>query len=133
MSKESETPKPSKDKPPSYQKALKFLAGLLKELGMPGFLVVAMVFLFFASATDEQKQKFIDKYYLLENYKEDPVYLIIVAVLIITGIISTFYYKRRTKMLKEETKRIGRVKSEIQEIVLRKELHSSEITKEDKQ
>ena len=105
---------------------LKYLAGIMKEVGLVGFIVLVVTFTFLVWGTVEQKREFIDKFILLKNIDENPYpYVIIIIFLLLIIVVGGIYANKLLKARKEENNRIGQEKSRLQEILLKKDLHSS--------
>ncbi len=104
---------------------LKYLSGIVKEIGIIGFIVVIIVAIFLIWATPDQKREFIDSYILLKN--NNPYHCVIIVVFLASlMIIGTIYYQKMLNLRKKENNRIGQKKSEWQEKALEKQLKSSE-------
>jgi hypothetical protein len=100
------------------QIALAF-AGIIKEIGLPGFIVTFVCTIFYVSGTDTQKREFIDKFILLKGVSENPYpFGIIVIALIICSVIQHVYYSLRLKAAKEETQRSLDHNSDLQKRLL---------------
>ena len=82
----------------------------------------AAVFLIFA--TEAQKHFFIDKYILLKG--EVTYCLVVVLFLLVVIILGGSYLLKDLNARKDENNRIGKEKSDLQELLLKKELRSSE-------
>lgn len=106
--------------------SMKAFAGIIKEIGLPGFIVLILVFIFMVWGTSEQKVEFIDRYILLKNIDEEPwPATLAIAFMALLVIIGWVYYDMRLRSAKEENKRIAREKSELQKLLIGKELQSS--------
>lgn len=102
------------------------LATIFKELGLPSFLIVIVVGIFFLFGSPEQKSEFIDRFILLKNVQEDPFpFAIVVASLLLIIIIGGYYQQKEIKKLKSENRRIGDEKTELQTKLIEKDLRSS--------
>ena len=106
---------------------LKSLAGLLKEVGIPGFVVLSLVLIFIRYATEEQKRQFIDQYFLLKNIGDNPYpFFLLVIILFVVAVGQNIYYRKRLDLAERENERIGKEKSELQTILLDRQLRSSQ-------
>jgi p-aminobenzoyl-glutamate transporter AbgT len=106
---------------------LKLLSGLFKELGLPGFVVVIVVFIFFVWGTPDQKKEFIDRFVLMKGAETDPFpFCLIVLVLVLLLVIGWVYFKKHIKMYEDEIQRLSKEKSELQEKLIEKRLKSSD-------
>ena len=103
------------------------LSSLMKEVGLPGFIVVMVTFVFLIFGTHNQKIEFIDRFILLKDMGQNPfpyVFIIIIQGIIIISI--SIYFAKMQKMQNQEISRIAKEKSECQEKYLNKKLNSSE-------
>jgi fucose permease len=117
----------SKKEPKDEFGLLKILAGIFKELGLPGFVIVIVVFIFFVWGTSEQKMEFIDRFILMKKAESDPFpFCLIILVLILIMIIGHVYFKKMLQIAEDENKRISEEKSRLQEQLTKKELRSSD-------
>jgi hypothetical protein len=106
--------------------SISFWASLIKELGIPAFGVLFFVICFLWFATEKQKQEFIDKFFLLKDVQNNPFpFSVIVLVLLIVILLQYIYYNKILKLNKEENLRLGEEKTDLQEKLLEKRLHSS--------
>jgi hypothetical protein len=104
---------------------LKLLATILKEIGITNFIVLflASFLLFFAS--EAQKQRFIDTWFLLESDRH--VYCtIIIAGIVMLSVIGGIYFKTMHKLSRAENERVGKEKSKLQSQLLGQDLSSSD-------
>jgi len=119
--------KKSKQPPTQESRSIKYLAGIVKEIGLTGFIVVVIVAIFLIWGTADQKREFIDRFILLKHVNQNPFSCVLVVVgLLFLLLIGSIYSSRMFKLRKEENNRIGKEKSELQELLLKKELNSSE-------
>lgn len=103
------------------------LAIIIKEVGFPGFLAATLVFIFLAWGTDEQKREFIDLYILQKHMHQNlSVCVITISSLVLLIIMGGVYFGRLTRLRKEENNRIGKEKSELQQLLTKKALESSD-------
>lgn len=103
---------------------LKYLSGIIKEIGIPGFAVVFMAFALIFWATSKQKEEFIDTFILFKNDNPYPC-VIVVSFMGILMILGTIYYQKMLNLRKQENNRIGLEKSKWQEMALNRKLNSS--------
>jgi len=89
---------------------MKYLSGILKEVGTPGFMLIFIVFVFLTWGSLEQKQEFIDSYILLKSSTEAPCVLVVVFLLA-TLVISAIYFRRLLHLEKAEVARLSIEKS----------------------
>ena len=106
---------------------IKPLAILFKEVGLPGFLVIILTSIFWLYSSKEQKERFIDRFILLErsNTVIEPCVIVIVTLVALL-IISSVYSKKMLGLRKAENNRIGKEKSELQALLLKTPLFSSD-------
>lgn len=101
---------------------IKYLASIFKSIGLTGFIVVMLTFIFLVFSTAAQKTAFIDTWILLENVGSNPFPSIMIIVsLCVVLLMTTVYCNKMAKVRKEENNRIGREKSELQELLLSRE------------
>ena len=106
---------------------LKSLAGVLKEVGIAGFIVLFSIVIFICYATGEQKRQFIDQYFLLKGIGENPYpFFLLVVILFAVVVVQNVYYRKRLELAERENERIGKEKSELQTLLLDKQLRSSQ-------
>ena len=116
---------PQEDTPRLNQPFLKFLTTLFKEVGLLGFVVIFLTFLFLVWGTSEQKRLFIDSYILLRS--EEITHCVVVTLtLLAILVISSIYNYKIGKLRKEENNRIGQEKSALQKALLRDDLNTSD-------
>lgn len=116
-----------KDKGSKEGGHLKYLAGIMKEVGLPGFIVLVCVSIFLLWGTTEQKREFIDIYILQKHLNQNPFPCVIVIIsLLLLLVMGSIYSNKILKLRKEENNRIGMEKSELQEFLLSKKLKSSD-------
>lgn len=121
-----ETDKDS-NKGPVFSVNLNALSSILKEMGLPSFLLIIIVFIFLFLGTSAQHQEFIDRFILLKGASSDPFpFALVVSVLVAIIIVGGYYMRLDNKKLKEEIKRISAEKSELQKQLLGTELPTSE-------
>ncbi len=105
---------------------LKYLAGLFKEIGLPGFIVVIITFIFLTFSSGTQKEEFIDKWILMKKVEETPFpFIFVVLILLFLIVFSWISCRRVHKLDKGEIKRLGEEKSRLQEDLLDKKLNTS--------
>lgn len=108
------------------ESSLKVLATILKEVGLFGFVLVFFAAFFQLNGTPEQKQEFIDKFFLLKDIEKNPYPVTLLAVFVAVGIvIMVWYFRFRIRLLREENQRIGAQKSELQSTLTKSKLQSS--------
>ena len=109
------------------QAYIKFLAGLFKELGLAGFLVVFLSAFFLIFSNRNQKLRFIDTFILLDDAEQNKYpCVIIILTLIVLVLIGSYFYRKEIKLMRRENNRIGEEKSKLQEKLLEKSLESSD-------
>ena len=92
-----------------------FWAALIKELGIPAFLILFFIFCFLCFASASQKKEFIDKFYLLKDVDNNPFpFSLTVLALLLIIYLQYVFYRKVLKVYKDEILRIGREKSELQ-------------------
>ncbi len=105
---------------------IKFFSGIIKEIGIPGFLVTIVVFIFLTYSSADQKREFIDRFILLKsNGEEFKPCIIIVVILLLIIVTGSIYFRKTIQLMKKENNRIGKEKSELQSALINKNLHSS--------
>ena len=105
---------------------LKYVVGAIKVIGIPGFVVACIIFVFLRYGTLEQKRAFIDRFILLDKGNESiEVCVLVIIALIAILLIVSFYCKRTQHLMKVENNRIGEEKTKWETLVLEKVLHSS--------
>jgi len=122
MAKRQPEPKISSNNPSD----ISFWAALIKELGIPAFVVLFFVICFIWFATVEQKREFIDKYFLLKDVQNNPFpFTLIIVVLLLIIILQHIFYNKILKIHRDENDKLGIEKSDLQEKLLNKKLNSS--------
>ena len=110
-----------------FQKLVKFLAGIMKEVGLPGFIILVLTSCLILWSTPDQQEEFVDSWILLKSTQENPRPCVIWCVgLVAIIVIGKIYYSKMVKIQKEENNRIGREKSELHEKMLGMKLESSD-------
>jgi hypothetical protein len=105
---------------------IRFLAALIKELGIPAFVVLFFTVVFIQVATDDQKKEFVDKFFLFEDVNKNPFpFSFVVLALVLVIILQFVFYNKIIANQKEEMKRVADKKSELQSRIAGKNLHSS--------
>ena len=105
---------------------IKHMAGIVKEVGLLGFITLFVAFIFLFFSTLEQKQEFVDRFILLKDGDKNPFpCAMIVLCLFVIILIGGMYNSRMLKLRKEENNRIGKEKSDLQKRLLEKDLNSS--------
>ena len=119
--------KKSKESVSQESSYIKYLAGIVKEIGLTGFIVVVVVAVFLIWGTSDQKREFIDRFILLKHIDQNPFSCVLVVVgLLFLLLFGSIYSSKMSKLRREENNRIGKEKSDLQELLLKKELNSSE-------
>ncbi len=116
---------PQENTPKINQSFLKFLTTLFKEVGLLGFVIIFLTFLFLVWGTAEQKRLFIDSYILLRS-EEITHCLVVILTLLAILVISSVYNYKIGKLRKEENNRISQEKSTLQKNLLRDNLNTSD-------
>ncbi|HMJ67566.1 MAG TPA: hypothetical protein VK508_01660 [Cyclobacteriaceae bacterium] len=119
----NENPQPPGN--PGTDAFLKLLATILKEIGIMNFLVLFGAIFLWAFASDIQKERFIDTWFLLDSDKHTYCVIIIAGILGLS-FIGWIYFKTMLKLSRTENERVGKEKSQLQAKMLNKELNSSE-------
>ena len=110
----------------SEGKFLKLCTSVVKELGLPSFLVIIAVCIFVWYGTQEQKEEFINRFILLKDASNDPYpSFLVVGLLIFVYVITFGYQHSRIKAQEKEIKRISEERTALQEALLKKSLKSS--------
>lgn len=107
---------------------LKYFTGIVKEIGLTGFIIVVVVFVFLIYGTAEQKREFIDRFILLKHVSSSNPFNCIIVVLFLVAIITIggIYYNLIFNLRKKENNRIGKEKSKLQEQLTGRNLRSSD-------
>lgn len=101
-------------------------AALIKELGIPAFMVLFFVMCFLWFASSEQKSEFIDKFFLFKGVRNNPFPIsFVILVLLFIIILQHVYYKKEIQLHKNEVNRLAQEKSLLQEKILGKKMTSS--------
>jgi hypothetical protein len=101
-------------------------AALIKELGIPSFLVLFFVMCFLGFASAEQKSEFIDKFFLFKEVSNNPFpFSFVILVLLLIIILQHVYYKKEVQLNKDEVSRLAQEKTQLQEKILGKKMTSS--------
>ncbi len=117
----------SKEKIPAGGAMIKYLAGIMKEVGLVGFVVLVIASVFLIWGTAVQKREFIDTYILLKNSNQNQFpCVIIILTLFLLLVIGSIYSNKMLKLRRQENNRIGKEKSDLQEKLLGKSLNSSD-------
>jgi len=109
-----------------FSEVLLLCTDIVSRVGIPGFLVIAIVsFTIFFSSKD-QKEQLIDRWLLLNNNSNLQTLTICVIVfsIIIYGILY-YTFKRIRKLDREEIDRLSEYKTKYQELELNQKLKSS--------
>ncbi|MCE6992117.1 hypothetical protein [Dyadobacter sp. CY323] len=97
-------------------------AGIIKEIGLPGFIVTFVCTIFFLNGSSIQKQEFIDKYILFKGVSENPFpFGMVVIALIICSVVQHIYYSLRLKVAKGENERMVVQNNDLQKRLLARE------------
>jgi len=103
------------------------LTTVFKEVGLVGFIFVVCTTIFFLWGTKGQKEEFVDRFILLKNPNDDPFPCIIVVVfLLLILVLITIYNRKMLQLRKDENNRLGEEKSRLQEMLLKRNLNSSQ-------
>jgi hypothetical protein len=98
----------------------------IKEIGIPGFVVTFLCFVFWQYADIAQKKDFIDIFFLFKNIESNKFpYGLVVVVLIATMIFQHVFYKKDLKLTNKELERVSEEKKQLQEILNKKQLNTS--------
>jgi hypothetical protein len=128
------TTRPSRTSPKKAPKAatndqfglFKLLTSIVKEVGIPGFIVVFLAVIFIIYGTSSQKTEFIDRFILLKGSIQDPnPAAFVVTFLVFILILGAIYHIRILDLERKEIERIGEEKSKLQEQLTQKRLRSS--------
>jgi predicted membrane protein len=123
--------KPAKKTAPQIEvinvSSLKFWVTSIKELGIPSFIVLFFVIIFVTFASKDQKSQFIDEFFLFKDVSKNPFPVAFVVLILIAAIILQYvYYNKIINQKSKENERLGAEKSKLQEVLLNKQLHSSQ-------
>jgi heme/copper-type cytochrome/quinol oxidase subunit 3 len=110
----NKTDKSKSNEPGNWEWFTKLISTLIKEVGISGTVLTFMMFFMVFVATSAQKTEFIDKWVLLKGEDHFPCAIVIVSTLALCG-ITVVYYKRMLDLAKEENKRVGQEKSDLQQ------------------
>ena len=99
---------------------LRSFAIIVKEIGLPGFIVVLLSFIFLTASSSDQKQEFIDRFILLKPAEYNLNCYFIVIALSMVLVLSSLYFRQILKLKKDEIKRLGAEKTILQEKLLLK-------------
>lgn len=125
-----DAPKPKKTTQLGFPQIALAFAGIIKEIGLPGFIVVFVCTIFFSYGSDTQKTEFIDKFILLKGISENPApFGIIVVALIFCNVLQHIYYSSRLKVAKEENERVLKHNDGLEKKLLGTEKKSSQKSK----
>ena len=108
---------------------LKYVASIVKEVGIPAFLVACFVLYILIFATFAQKRAIIDTWVLFKPSQECNcnIQIAVTAALAVLLVGFNIYYYKLIGLKNREIKRIGTEKSELHAIsLLNKNLGSSE-------
>ncbi len=112
---------------PAEGAVIKYLAGIMKEVGLIGFIVLVIASVFLIWGTTVQKREFIDTFILLKNTNQNQFpCVIVILTLFLLLVIGSIYSNKMLKLRREENNRIGKEKSVLQEKLLGKSLNSSD-------
>ena len=107
-------------------KTLKALGKLMNEVGIPGFIVIVLVTIFFEFATDAQKIEFIDKWFLGKSITAERI----IILLLLLALTFNFYFCRKnSKIDAKRIEQMSETKTLLQEGKIGKELSSSQKSK----
>lgn len=111
----------------TFERMIRSFATIVKEVGIPGFMVVFVASIFVLFASGEQKREFIDSYILIKNVSQNPFPCILVVLfLLVMLVLQNIYFTQTLKAKKEELLRCGKEKSELQQLLIKKRLNSSQ-------
>jgi hypothetical protein len=97
---------------------VKGLTAVVKEVGLPSFLVLCAITFVIYFASPDQKKEIIDRYVLLKEIERNQLpACLVVLVLFGTIIARDWYWRTRVKLVEAERDRIGHEKSELQKIL----------------
>jgi hypothetical protein len=108
------TDKSKSNEPGNWEWFTKLISTLIKEVGISGTVLTFLMFFMVFVAKPEQKTEFIDKWLLLKGEDHFPCAIVIVSTLALCA-ITVVYYKRMLDLAKEENKRVGQEKSDLQQ------------------
>tara|TARA_R110002096_G_scaffold417113_1_gene620630 strand:+ start:3932 stop:4297 length:366 start_codon:yes stop_codon:yes gene_type:complete len=102
------------------------LATIWKEVGMIGFVLIIMTFIFLFWGSGDQKREFIDIYILQKhNYHNIFPCTVVILFLFVSLILVVSFYSRMARTGKQERNRLGAIKTVDQSRALGKKLGSS--------
>ncbi|MEO7048981.1 MAG: hypothetical protein ABI091_27000 [Ferruginibacter sp.] len=105
---------------------VKFIASLIKELGIPAFGVLFFTVVFIKVASDEQKKEFVDKFFLFKDVNNNPFpFSFVILALLLIVLLQHIFYNKIIKTQGKEIDRIAKEKSALQSRQTGKNLNSS--------
>jgi len=104
----------------TWDGTLKLFAAIIKEVGITNFIVLSMTGFLFYYASPEQKLKFIDRWFLLENANH-PFCVFIILGLIICIIFCSIIFGRINHLNTRELSRVREENNKLQEALLKRQ------------
>ena len=98
---------------------------LVSGIGLPGAVFLTVAYFFIKSATDAQKEEFINLFFLGKWNGRPVLGLVITAIFVLFILVQRYYYKYKVLILKTEIDRLGSEKSKAQAQKIGKPLNSS--------
>ncbi len=92
--------KKSRKKIPAEGAVIKYLAGIMKEVGLIGFIVLVIASVFLIWGTTVQKREFIDTFILLKNTNQNQFPCVILTLLLLL-VIGSIYSNKMLKLRRE--------------------------------
>jgi len=89
----------------------------VKQIGMPAFVGIIVIWIFLSNATDRQKEEFIDYWILLKSANHSYFYIIL-GILLLLIVVQNIYFRKLLEIRKQENNRIGEEKSLLQQALL---------------
>lgn len=100
----------------SISKVIVSLITLIKDIGLPGFLVSSFVLLIIGWGSTDQKREIIDRYVLFKSGSGHIFCGAIIAGLVVIMTIGVYYYRKILSLERKEIERLSDWKTERQNI-----------------
>lgn len=120
-----------KKKVASAQKPINFgllivITNIIHAIGIPGAIVAFFMFIILVWGTPDQKREIIDNWVLFKTACQNQMSAIIVVfATAIVMILQYTYFHNRKKLDKLEIERLSKTRTELQEYMIGKSLHTS--------
>lgn len=107
---------PGKQLGDSISQVIVSLITLVKDIGLPGFLVSSFVLLIIGWGSTEQKREIIDRYVLFKSGSGHMFCAAIIVSLLVTMTIGVYFFKKILTLERKEIKRLSDWKTEHQNV-----------------